>query len=1141
MSRSHKLKIYIRIAFHFLTIIAGMAVIVFLFVYMQSNASKTRQTNNSNTLLDEMFATLDDNEKTVKMLTDHYNELNSSAVSSMTGVLTYDKLTTIMKMESTDRDEAFKELYNAISAEILMVVDKNGKVVLSCGKDMNGQNISSDTILGRKSYNELINDGYTRTPSKDSTGRSYYLFSSSIKDDDSKKQYRLVTWNDCDVLEKEIASLDDVDRIIGGVKAGTSGFVFVVDGETDKFSYFVNGDNEYTGKSINESGLSTDSLKDGYSGIQTIFGIDYFCTTKVRSSSVYGENALFVIAVPMSDMNAGMPAAIWSAFIFLTFALLMLSYSLILGHDLILRNKTTEHKHLISILNKEYYYSDCIGKKILPVFLTGIIVIGLVSMYTQTMNAISRVRSQSYTQMEEAKKNLKLNKGATSAISKYYDKQFESKALMISFLLEEQPEKLYYGDYGEDDIHSVTKENKDGTIEYVKDENDNQEYSIANSPILQKMCKEFAIDEILVFNDDGHTVAANDDLRYFALSTNKKDQSYPFRNVLEAKERTYVQEAQENEQGVLSQYIGCRYNYYTYVDADGNTCYTSKEDYDAQNKPAGNKNENGKNQIKKHDSLIQICVLPERLDDVKKSTEVAHVLAGMPVAGGGSMYAFKDDDDHTVIYSPNSREIGKPASVAGLKNSAFTGEYCGFRRTGGQQIFDDVRLIDGIYVSSSIPVGSMYKERNKITFWTIIISAVFMFALFLMLAVSSDDLEKMFSELINESENNRKKRSEKGKTKKYNSGSQIITVEMMSGRKKRIKAVEARWGNDIVPWESMSPEQKFGTVVKIYLGIFVVYLFIMVIRAKSNADAGFLIPYIMSGDWDRGANIFAFSACVMTMLTIVVVTWFIKFVLDRITFSMGTRAETIGHITESIVRYGSIIGGLFYCLYMLGLNAASLLTSAGIMSVVVGLGAQSLISDLLAGLSIVFEGAFRVGDIVTIGDFRGQVLEIGLRTTKIEDASGNIKIFNNSSINSIINMTRRHSYAVCDVNVDYGEDIEHIEAVLNEEFPGIKSRLSSIEEGPFYKGVATLGDSGVSIRIVAKCSEKNRIQLSRDLNREVYIIFMKHKINIPYPQMEVSFRKDSPDPETSTVQEEKQAEQFVKKQRKAAERNDDDE
>ena len=131
---------------------------------------------------------------------------------------------------------------------------------------------------------------------------------------------------------------------------------------------------------------------------------------------------------------------------------------------------------------------------------------------------------------------------------------------MISFLLEEQPEKLYYGDYGEDDIHSVTKENKDGTIEYVKDENDNQEYSIANSPILQKMCKEFAIDEILVFNDDGHTVAANDDLWYFALSTNKKDQSYPFRNVLEAKERTYVQEAQENEQGVLSQYIGCRYN-----------------------------------------------------------------------------------------------------------------------------------------------------------------------------------------------------------------------------------------------------------------------------------------------------------------------------------------------------------------------------------------------------------------------------------------------------------------------------------------------------------------------------------------------------------------------------------------------------
>ena len=75
-----------------------------------------------------------------------------------------------------------------------------------------------------------------------------------------------------------------------------------------------------------------------------------------------------------------------------------------------------------------------------------------------------------------------------------------------------------------------------------------------------------------------------------------------------------------------------------------------------------------------------------------------------------------------------------------------------------------------------------------------------------------------------------------------------------------------------------------------------------------------------------------------------------------------------------------------------------------IIRYIVGLGAQSLIKDIIAGIFIVFEGEFRVGDIVTIKEFRGTVLDIGLRTTKIMGMDGNIKIYNNSEISGITNV-----------------------------------------------------------------------------------------------------------------------------------------
>jgi small conductance mechanosensitive channel len=305
-----------------------------------------------------------------------------------------------------------------------------------------------------------------------------------------------------------------------------------------------------------------------------------------------------------------------------------------------------------------------------------------------------------------------------------------------------------------------------------------------------------------------------------------------------------------------------------------------------------------------------------------------------------------------------------------------------------------------------------------------------------------------------------------------------------------------------------------------------------VLFVKVVFPEGSILNYIINGNLDRSLNLFVVSRSAMILIVVLFGAKIAQRVINVLSSNLGARAETIGNLLESVIEYGGVIGVIFYALHLMGLNTASLLTSAGILSIVVGLGAQSLISDILAGIFIVFEGEFRVGDIVTVGDFRGTVLEIGIRTTKIEDFLGNIKIYNNSSISGVLNMTKEYSTVPITLAIEYGESLERVEAVLNEEFPRIKEKLTNIVSGPFYKGVSSLGDNSVNLLVIAQCLEADRIQVTRDLNREIYLAFNRHNINVPFPQVTVSYLKD--EKTKTTRKDKKNAETFVEEQKEAS-------
>ena len=239
---------------------------------------------------------------------------------------------------------------------------------------------------------------------------------------------------------------------------------------------------------------------------------------------------------------------------------------------------------------------------------------------------------------------------------------------------------------------------------------------------------------------------------------------------------------------------------------------------------------------------------------------------------------------------------------------------------------------------------------------------------------------------------------------------------------------------------------------------------------------------------------------------------------------------TVFILVVNFLKWVVVIGAIFMCLSACGLKAEFSAAGAGIVALIIGLGSQSLVADILAGIFIVFEGDYQVGDIVVLDGWRGEIQSIGVRTTKLIDAGYNVKIINNSEIKTIINQSKELSLAKCYVSTRYEDRIENIEAVIADNLQAIKEKIPAIVEGPFYKGVAELGESSVDLLFVAKCKEEDIYQVQRDLNREIKIMFDNNDIGIPFPQVVIHKGEDDA-PQTVSAKTAKKAQEFTEEQK----------
>ena len=239
-----------------------------------------------------------------------------------------------------------------------------------------------------------------------------------------------------------------------------------------------------------------------------------------------------------------------------------------------------------------------------------------------------------------------------------------------------------------------------------------------------------------------------------------------------------------------------------------------------------------------------------------------------------------------------------------------------------------------------------------------------------------------------------------------------------------------------------------------------------------------------------------------------VVLIFIATFITHLFDNKSRKAKTVSSLIRSLIKYGIIIALICAILVVWGVDVIGIVAGVGILTLIIGLGCQSLIQDVISGLFIVFDDYFAVGDTVIIDGFRGTIIDVGLKTTKLQDFGGNIKSITNSSILTVVNMSRLRSVASVTLSVSYNEDVERVEALIINEIEEIKKNVPNIVDGPWYKGIDSISASSVDFLVLCFVMEENRFQVTRDLKREFYLCFKEHDIQIPYTQVTVNQQDD---------------------------------
>jgi small conductance mechanosensitive channel len=222
----------------------------------------------------------------------------------------------------------------------------------------------------------------------------------------------------------------------------------------------------------------------------------------------------------------------------------------------------------------------------------------------------------------------------------------------------------------------------------------------------------------------------------------------------------------------------------------------------------------------------------------------------------------------------------------------------------------------------------------------------------------------------------------------------------------------------------------------------------------------------------------------------------------QITERRTQRAEAIGSVLRSFASI--VILGIAVVLVLgeLGINLAPIVASAGVVGVALGFGAQNLIKDFIAGIGIILEDQYGVGDVVDLGEASGTVEAVGLRITRLRDVNGVVWYVRNGEVLRVGNKSQGFAQVVIDMPVAHDTDLERARTVMQE----VADVMYADEEWapvllaePESLGVELITSEGVFLRLQVRSTNADQWRVGRELRMRLKERFLAEGIRTPLP------------------------------------------
>lgn len=208
------------------------------------------------------------------------------------------------------------------------------------------------------------------------------------------------------------------------------------------------------------------------------------------------------------------------------------------------------------------------------------------------------------------------------------------------------------------------------------------------------------------------------------------------------------------------------------------------------------------------------------------------------------------------------------------------------------------------------------------------------------------------------------------------------------------------------------------------------------------------------------------------------------------------REETIVNLIKSIIKYVIAMFALLAILGVYGVETTSVFTSLGIVGAIIGLAFQDTIKNLLSGINIIFDNHYMQGDIVTINGFKGEVIELGLQTTKVKAYTGEVLVIDNNLVTSVINHSMYDTKLCLDVPVFKSVSIEKFENILN----NINKKIINMKEVKsdiVFLGIEELNANNYVYKIEIECGANNQYSVNREFMKSLKEEYEKNGIDVP--------------------------------------------